>query len=200
MRVAFTEEMKGFYARRAPAYDTGFVTGQRDWNRLMFRLTISTDDLGGVLADPHHRMTARGFVRCRELGATDLPVDGGTFSLFAPGSAPARLAMRYRLPFQTVHGPATLLGFKDVGNDGGPDAWSDTTTLFTRLVLAPDADFDHPEDDTFARGILRLNALMLGRQLTTFRGSPVGVARFLTFFAGRLLEVYGRRPVVEVKL
>ena len=197
MRVEFTEEMKGFYTRRAPAYDVGFVTGQRDWNRLMFRLTIGTDDVAAMLEDPQHRMTARGFVRCRELGAADLSVERGTFHLFAPGEEPGRLAMRYRLPFESSRGPMTLLGFKDVGNDGGPDVWPDTTTLFTRLVEAADADFDHPEDDTFARGILRLDALMLGRQMTTFRGTPLGVARFLAFFAGRVVQVYGRRPRQE---
>lgn len=200
MSVEFTEQMKGYYARGAPGYDTGFVTGQREWSQLMFQLTIGTHDLRSALADPEHRMSAHGFVRCRELGAADLPVADGEFHLFAPGRDPRRLLMRYRLPFESNRGPMTLLGFKDVGNDGGVDAWPDTTTLYTRLVAGRDVRLDHPDDDEFARGILRLDVPMFARQLTTFRGSVVDVARFGLFFATRLVAVYGRRPPLEVKL
>ena len=201
MSVEFTEEMKGFYTPGAPAYDAGYVTGQRDWNRLMFHLTIRTDDVAALLRDPRHRMAASGFVRCRALGAPDLPVRDGTFELFAPSPEPRRLVMRYRLPFDSDLGPMTLLGFKDVGNDGGLDAWPDTTTLYTRLVRGHLADRAEPAkpDDEYARGILRLDALMFGRQLTTFRGGPVDVGRFGAFFLARLLTVYGRRPRVEVR-
>jgi cholesterol oxidase len=199
MSVGFTEEMKGFYTPGAPAYDAGYVTGQRDWNRLMFHLTIETDDVGAVLRDPRHRMRARGFVRCRELGAADLPVGSGTFELFAPSTTPGRLVMRYRLPFESSRGPMTLLGFKDVGNDGGMDAWPDTTTLYTRLVHGIVEDFLQPTGEEYARGILRLGVLMFARQLTTFRGAPLDVGRFSVFFLARLLAVYGRRPRIEVR-
>jgi len=200
MSVSFTEEMKGFYAPGAPAYDTGYVTGQRDWNRLMFHLTITTDDVRAMTKDPRHRMRAEGFVRCRELGAADLPVHDGTFDLFAPSPTPGRLQMGYCLPVQTNRGPMTLLGFKDVGNDGGIDVWADTTTLFTRLVPGtgdPDRLLEH-RDDEHARGILRLDAPMFARQLTTVRGPAAEVARFGAFFTARLLAVYGRRPTTEV--
>ena len=73
MKAAFTEEMIGFYTPGAPAYDTGYVTGQRDRRSLMFRLTVGTDDLTGMLDDPNHRMAARGFVRCPELGSGTCP-------------------------------------------------------------------------------------------------------------------------------
>ena len=195
MSVEFTEEMKGFYTPGAPAYDVGEVTGQRDWNRLMFHLTIGTDDLTAALKDPRHRMPARGFVRCKALGAADHPVHDGWFELFAPSPVPGRLLMRYRLPFDTEDGPMTLLGFKDVGNDGGLDAWPDTTTLYTRLVRGT-VDHGDPwdEDDEYARGILRLDALMFARQLTTYRGSVLDIVRFNVFFLRRLVSIYGRPP------
>lgn len=200
MSVEFTEEMKGFYTPGAPAYDAGEVTGERDWNRLMFHLTIGTSDLGAALRDPCHSMGARGFVRCRALGAADHPVRGGRFDLFAPSQVPGRLLMRYRLPFDSDLGPMTLLGHKDVGNDGGFDAWPDTTTLFTRLVRGT-VDHDHPDDagDEYARGILRLDAAMFARQLTTYRGSLLDITRFNVFFLRRLLSVYGRPPRLEVR-
>lgn len=199
MSVAFTEEMKGFYTPGAPAYDAGYVTGQRDWNRLMFHLTIDTDGVTEVLKDPRHRMHAHGYVRCHALGPAELPVEDGTFELFAPSTTPRRLLMRYRLPFETAVGPMTLLGFKDVGNDGGLDAWPDTTTLYTRLVRGHVEDFLRPTGEEYARGILRLNALMFARQLTTFRGAPLDIGRFAAFFVARLLAVYGRPPQVEVR-
>lgn len=199
MKVAFTEEMAGFYTPGAPAYDAGYVTGQRDRNPLMFRLTVRTDDVARMLADPDHRMTASGVVRCPELGAADMPVTRGTVDLLAPGRLPGRLAMRYRITFDSDRGPMTLLGVKDVGDDRGVDVWTDTTTLFTRLVPAADADLDHSADDEFARGILRLTASMFARQLTTLRGHPLGLVRFGWFFAGRLLAVYGRPSAVEIR-
>ncbi|WP_395695193.1 hypothetical protein [Nocardioides sp.] len=200
MSVEFTEEMKGFYTPGAPTYDAGDVTGRRDWNRLMFHLTIGTADLGAALRDPHHSMAARGYVRCRALGAADHPVHDGRFDLFAPSPVAGRLLMRYRLPFDSREGPMTLLGFKDVGNDGGVDAWPDTTTLYTRLVHGT-VDHDHPDDagDEHGRGILRLDAPMFARQLTTYRGSLLDITRFNLFFVRRLLSVYGRAPRQEVR-
>jgi len=197
VRVRFTEEMAGFYTVGSPAYDAGDVTGRRDWNRLGFHLTIGTDDLGAVLDDPVHRMPATGVVRCKEFAGADIPVHDATFDLFVPSPTRGRLLMRYRLPFDTADGPMTLLGFKDVGNDGGIDAWPDTTTLFTRLVHGT-ADHDAPFADEYARGILRLDAWMFARQLSTFRGTPLGLARFAAFFIARLADVYGRPPRKEV--
>src|SRR4051794_21673149 len=128
MRVRFTEQMRGFHTPGAPAYDAGYVNGRREWLRLSFELTIGCPDLAAVIRDPIHRMTANGYVRCRAINATDMPVKSGTFDLFAPGLARGRSLMRYRLPIATSGGDMTLLGFKDVGNDPGADAWPDTTT------------------------------------------------------------------------
>src|SRR5262249_39683355 len=125
MTVRFTEEMKGYYTPGSPAYDAGYVTGQRDWNQLMFHLTIGTDDVAALLSDPEHRMVVEGFVRCRALGQADMEVTGGEFDLFAPGTSAGRLVMRYQLFFESNEGPMTLLGYKDVGNDPGLDAWKD---------------------------------------------------------------------------
>ena len=86
----------------------------------------------------------------------------------------------------------TLLGYKDVGDDWGFDMWSDTTTLFVRLMWGdvgwvPDSDIDAE----YARGVLRLDAPMFARQLSTFRGTPAGIAVFGRFFLRHLLLAYG---------
>jgi hypothetical protein len=193
MRVRFTEKMCGFHTPGSPAYDAGYVLGQRQWHRLSFQLTIGTEKLEAVLRDPIHRLRAEGYVRCREVHAADMPVEGGTFELFAPGASRGRTLMRYRLPISTGCGRMTLLGFKDVGNDLGVDAWPDTTTLYTRLVYGY-ADFADGVANEFSRGILRVDAPMFVRQITTFRGTPLGIARFLLFFGTGLRRTYGRAP------
>lgn len=182
--MRFTEEMTGWWTPGCPAYDAGFHTGRRDGHRLMFHLTIGTDDLSGMLADPQHRMVAEGWVAAKELGPDRMPVHDATFDVFAPGSTPGRLLMRYVLPFDSALGPMTLHGVKQVADDRGPDVWRDTTTLFTRLLDA--------QGDEHGRGLLRLDVPMLARQLTTFRGRPGDVARFGTFFARSIVRTYWR--------
>ena len=193
MRMRFTERMRGFHTPGSAAYDEGYAQGRRERCRISFELTIGTDDLAASLRDPVHRMQARGHVRCRDLDAADLPVEDGTLDLFAPTPAQGRTLMRYRLPVTASTGRVTVLGVKEVRNDRGTEMWSDTTTLFARVAHGR-AEFDEPVEDEYSRGILRLDPLMLARQLTTFRGSPVGIARFLVFFQKELLSTYGRPP------
>ncbi len=153
MRVEFTEEMSGYYTPGAPAYDTGFVVGRRDWNHVAFRLTIGTGDVKKFLADPDHAMWAKGVVRCPEFHADDIEIDceQSNFKLFTRAGR-GRYLMKYRLVFTTPSGdPMTLLGYKDVGDDWGFDAWTDTTTLYIRLVRGI-ADEDAGVDDEHGRG------------------------------------------------
>jgi hypothetical protein len=193
MRMRFTEQMRGFHTPGSAAYEEAYESGQRDRRGISFELTIGTDDLGASLRDPVHRMRARGYVRCRDLHVEDMPVEDGTFDLFAPTGADGRTLMRYRLPVTTTAGPMTVLGVKEVHNDRGTEMWSDTTTLFARVVRGT-AEADERGGDEYSRGILRLGPLMLARQVTTFRGSPLGIARFLVFFEKGLLRTYGRPP------
>ena len=186
MKVRFTEEMKGYHLPGAPAYDAGYVGGEAEIHRLMFHLTLSTDDVGAMLRDPLHEMRAEGYVRCKAFSQVPMPVEGGTFNLFSPGAARSRTLMRYRLPITTEEGePMTFLGTKDVGDDLGTDAWPDTTTLFTRLVHGW-VGFDAPADQEYSRGILHLNAVMFARQLSTMRGSPLAVGRVGAVFGAAL--------------
>lgn len=193
--VRFTEEMSGWYAPRAEAYEGGYHTGRLDGNVLGFHLTIGTDDLPAMLQDPQHRAAAVGTVSCPTVGDGPLPVEGGEFQLFSPGTAPGRLAMRYWLPFHGRDGsPYVLSGFKDVAHDRPRDLWPDTTTLFTRLLrgaATEDADGAAPEE--VGRGILTLDAAMFARQITTFRGRPAMVARFSWNFLANLTRVYAHR-------
>ena len=194
--VHFTEEMTGFVCLGAPDYAAGYHNGKDAGTALGFHLTIGTHDLDAFLADPEHECTAMGYVDAPVFGGDHLPVVQGWFNLLAPGQRPGRTVMRYRLWFFAggTGEPLTLVGFKDVGDDPGLDAWRDTTCLFTRIleghVRAGDDD-DVPER---ARGLVLIKPGMFARQLTTFRGHPVAVARFGLMFVRSLVTVYLRRP------
>jgi hypothetical protein len=199
-KVRFTEEMKGFYAPGAQSYQGGFYTGRDNRTPIMFHLTIGTDDLAAHRADPMHPCYARGWVEAPALGAGKLDVEHGTFNLFAPGLAPGRTTMRYRLWFRGAGDePITLNGYKDVGNDKGFDLWPDTTTLFTRIVRGHTDDLDPDRADELGRGQLTLDARMFARQMTTFRGNPLGVAIFAGNFGGSLIRQYARPAKQKVR-
>ena len=101
----------------------------------MFHLTITADDVDRFIADHAHEATVAGWVGCDALGGR-LPVEGGHFNLFVDqdGDA-AHKRMYYRLHFRDGAGhPLTLVGFKEVATTPGFDVWSDTSTLYTRVL------------------------------------------------------------------
>jgi cholesterol oxidase len=193
--VHFTEEMAGFVCVGAPDYAAGFHNGREAGTRLKFHLTIGTHDLDAFLADPQHLCDAMGYIAAPVFGGEHLPVDRGRFNLFAPGLSPGRSVMRYRLWFNAMDGtPLTLVGFKDVGNDGGLDLWHDTTCLFTRIL---EGHVEAQDDDSVperARGLLLIHPGMFAKQLTTFKGHPAAVLRFGWMFLHSLIAIYGKRP------
>jgi cholesterol oxidase len=168
----------------------------------MFHLTIEVEDMARFAHDPLRPGVARGYVHCDALGGR-LPVQRGWFNLFVD-VAPGVKHMRYRLWFADGVGhPLTLTGFKVVTDDAGFDVWTDTTTLFTRVLQGhvPEAGDDSAPE--VAAGILRIRARDFAKQLTTFRaGGPglgaevAGLLRFGAIFVRQLAEAYlGRRPM-----
>jgi cholesterol oxidase len=168
---------------------------------LMFRLTIEVLDVDRFVVDPDLEATARGYVRCEALGG-QFPVERGIFNLFVVGDAPNERRMHYRLWFRDGAGhPLTLVGHKLVHNDPGFDLWSDTTTLFVRLLRGHLEPTDDELAEVSATGILRIRLGDFAWQLTTFRARGPHVRarlRALTafgrLFLGQLWQVYGRGP------
>jgi cholesterol oxidase len=198
--VEFTEEMKGYVAFGTDGdYDAGFRKGRRTKTDLMFHLTITAEDLDSFIADPAHEAVARGFVRCPQLGG-ELEVANGVFNLFVDQEGDERRKrMFYRLPFADSQAhPLTLVGHKVIEDDPGLDMWTDTTTLFTR-ILSGHVVTDAAQENAYvvATGILHIHPLDFARQLTTFRVHPAArvdaLARFGALFAGDLWDVYARR-------
>jgi cholesterol oxidase len=195
--------MKGYVSFEGETdYDRAFRAGRRARNDLMFRLTITATDLDRFIADPAHEAVAEGYVRCDALGG-ERPVERGVFNLFVDQHGDRRRKrMFYRLPFTDGTGhELTLVGHKVVEDDPGLDLWTDTTTLFTRVLaghadVGPEAGAAEP-GSVIATGILHIHPLDFARQLTTFRPHPPtrvdALARFGALFAGELWEAYGGR-------
>jgi cholesterol oxidase len=123
------------------------------------------------------------------------------FNLFVDQDSPAHKRMFYRLEFADgEQHPLTMTGYKEVLHDRPLDEWSDTTTLFTRVLSGDvaegtDADADAGAGaEVVAGGILHIHPLDFARQMTTFRVVPAdrvdALGRFGLLFAGDLWSVY----------
>jgi predicted acylesterase/phospholipase RssA len=194
--LQFTEEMKGFVARGETDPLTGFHKGRDARSDLMFRLTIDVQGVNRFVTRPDHEASAHGWVQGAAVNGRQ-PVVDGKFNLFVDDGDPRVRYMRYRLHIGGDQ-VLTLLGEKVVKDDPGWDVWTDTTTLFTRLVRGHvergDADLD-----VIAAGILRIHIQDFMRQMTTFRtvgptlaDRSAALARFGRVFLGSLWDIYAR--------
>jgi hypothetical protein len=151
------------------------------------------DDIDRFAGDPRRSAGAHGYLVCDALGGR-LPVEHGAFNLFVD-TEPGVKHMLYRLFFRDGSGhPLTLTGFKLVKNDAGFDVWRDTTTLFTRVLRGHVDAQAEAGAEIVASGVLRIRARDFARQLTTFRGGPGALVKFMTIFLGQLAEAYLRKP------
>ncbi|RJL24177.1 GMC oxidoreductase [Bailinhaonella thermotolerans] len=187
--LSFTEEMKGHY--RAGAGNPSPGSGEP----FSFRLTITADDVDRFLAEPDHLARAEGWIESAVCGGRRR-VEAGWFNLFAPGGAPDRRLMRYRLHFTDADGRLrTLSGWKNVFHGPPTDIWADTSTLFFRLLEGHVAEGKDEEALIVGAGTLRIELVDFIQQLTTFRTEgPKGLSaleRFARFFVGELWDVYG---------
>ncbi|WP_239128668.1 GMC oxidoreductase [Sinosporangium siamense] len=193
--LSFTEKMRGFIALGIDNPERGAELGRHNDHRLMFRLTITTDDVDAFVADADHMCRAEGYVDCDMLGGR-LEVVQGWFNLFTKDGDDDRRRMLYRLHLADTGGNhLTLVGFKDVHDDAGADVWRDTSTLYVRVL----ADHVMPAGDedakVIASGVITIHVPDFLRQLTTFTTSgprPAhAFAQFGRLFLGELWEVYG---------
>ena len=199
-RLRFTEEMKGYVAFGESDFDSGYREGRKEGNFLMFHLTIEVDGVDRFVSDPRREASAQGYVRCETLGG-ELLVEKGIFNLFVDEGDPSRKRMLYRLYFRDGTGdPLTLSGFKVVENDPGADLWTDTTTLFTRVLRGHVEAEDDKSAEVVASGIIKIYMLDFLKQLTTFQAEgptpaerATALTRFGKLFLGDLWNVYARR-------
>lgn len=195
--IQFTEKMRGYFGMGAlDSYEAGAEQGKLNGSPLQFTLTITGDDLDGMLKGEDHRAGIVGTVEAPALSPEPLTVEGGDFNLFVsdPDAAGTRL-MRYRMRLRSEEGRTYYFdGFKRVHNDPGLDVWPDTTTLYITLYSG-----DSEHCPALGKGILRIHPADFMRQMTTMKVTHArgiqerleATARFGTYFAGTLFEVYG---------
>ncbi len=196
--LSFVEEMRGFLG--VGLTDPRSREGTPEGGRFAFRITITADDVNRFLSEPEHPARAEGWIDAAVCGGRR-PIARGWFNLFAPGDAPDRREMRYRLHFtDDQNRPRTLAGWKDVHHGPPTRLWLDTSTLFTRLLeghVAEDAEDEDDDARVLAAGTLRILPSDLAKMLTTFRtegpNGAAALARFGGFFLGELWEVYRPR-------
>jgi hypothetical protein len=204
--VRFTEEMKGYVSFGEEDYERGAKEGRQDNTRLMFHLTIEVEDLDLFEADREHEAKAAGWVVCHPLGG-QLSVETGIFNLLVGKEDPAIQHMLYRLFFRDGVGhPVTMAGFKVMRSHPPTYVWSDTTTLYTRLLRGHVEAKDEPAAEVVASGILRLRPLGFLRQLATFRAEGpsritriAALGRFDALFLGQLWRIYGWRVLRGIR-
>ncbi|HEY8411766.1 MAG TPA: patatin-like phospholipase family protein [Pyrinomonadaceae bacterium] len=208
-KVSFTEEMKGFFTPGELDYERGERLGKQNDTDIMFHLTITVDGVNRFVTDPEHDTDdVKGWVRSEMLGGK-LPVESARFNLFVDDADPAIKRMFYRLFFKDDKGnPLTLSGFKFVKDDPGFDVWSDTTTLFTRVLnghvseaeeKAAAKDSEKLKQMVKGSGIIHIHFFDFLKQLTTFRAAgptfsdrSAAMSRFGKLFMGKLWDVYAR--------
>lgn len=197
-RVAFTEVMAGNVTFGETDHRRGARAGRRRGEQLAFRLTIAVSDIDRFVTDPTLEASANGHVYGSAVAGRHV-VERGVFNLFVDRDGPRDKRMLYRLWFHDGAGhPLTLYGFKIVHDHPGPDLWTDTTTLYTRLLRGHVEPGGERAAEVVASGILRITPTAFARQLTTFRMTgPTWAARlgallaFGRLFVGRLWRVYG---------
>jgi alpha/beta hydrolase family protein len=207
--LRFHDRMSGFISRQERDYNQAWLDGQRARRRLAFDVEIEIDDVDRHIRDPAHTARLAGRLECEELGGV-LPVADGVFNLYvAEGERAAR--MRYRLFARDRDGnDLTLSGFKVLADDPNFDVWTDTTTLFVRVLpgrvddAAEEAGGDRLAAQALATGILRISFAHFLRLLASIRTEgpsrghrEAAVARFGALFAGELWRVYGGRPIID---
>jgi cholesterol oxidase len=197
MGIQFTETMRGFFSSEVKDnYSAGEAAGKAAGSSLAFTLTIISEDLNDMLANPAHQARMLGTVAAPALSARPLSVEDGTFNLFVvdPANVETR-NMVYRMKMRSEEGKVYYFhGYKIVRPNSVLDIWHDTSTLYITV--------HNGEDETspsLGTGILHIVPVDFARQMTTLKVTNApsteerlrGTVRFGEFFAGVLYQTYG---------
>jgi choline dehydrogenase-like flavoprotein len=195
--IRFTETMRGHFSTAVTDdFARAEQRGIADGTTLEFTVTVSSDNLDEMLANPEHQGTINGTINCPALSPQPLQASDGVFNLFVkdPDRVNSRL-MKYRMIGRAADGKQYRVeGFKVVHDDKHLEIWPDTSTLFTTVT-----DLNGATEKVIGKGILHILTADFMRQMTTMEvtnaASPLdalkGLAAFGQFFAGALFDTYG---------
>lgn len=194
--IQFSETMHGHVSTTVTDdFEAAARQGEAEGSPFVFNLTIVTEDLDRLIADPYYEAVMRGTVEAPALSPDTLTATGW-FNLIVDDPNEVGLRkMRYRMKLLTEEGRAYwFVGFKDIRDDKGLDLWPDTTTQYVTVH-----DGDSEDAPVLARGVLRLGPADFVTLLSTIRvlnakdtrGRLEATARFGKLFAGKLFDTFG---------
>lgn len=223
--MAFTETMAGHISAAAchhrpcghaerirDDYVNGAAWGRAEGGECHFKLTVTTDNIHRMIADPQHRSRITGEVWVSAISPEPMPVREGTFRLLVADPDKAESwKMLYDMVLDGPDGPIHFHGFKTLEQRGQgsskSDPWSDLTTLFVTLRRSENAT-----GALIGRGVLTLGIDQFMRQLTTITVHDAGtlmghvvdliprartaietyfMAKYAGFFAMTVFRAYG---------
>ncbi|AMX59601.1 alpha/beta fold hydrolase [Leptospira borgpetersenii serovar Hardjo-bovis] len=195
--IEFTECMKGFFSTQSKEdTERGYQIGKDESSSIEFLLTIRSENLEEMVGNPNHKATLFGTVKAPFISKDVITVTGGEFLLFI--SREDRVETRnmvYRMILNTEEGKKYLFaGVKLIQDDGLTNVWRDTSTLYTTIY-----DGETESSPVFGKGILHILPEDFAKQMTTMKvinsksiiDEVKGLAKFGSFFAGVLYDVYG---------
>lgn len=203
--ISFTEEMKGYFYKFSKSspnledYRLSSVQGKKNRNHIMFHLNIEIPDVDFFVFDPDESGTATGWVDCNLLGGR-LMVIKGIFNCFVDYGSPSSNIkhMKYRLFLKNQEGTEyTLSGFKLVQDKGIENIWSDTSTLYTKILTNFVEEVDEIKSEVIFIGVLNILIPDFLKQMTTFKsngktflGRKNAIIKFGKMFFGNLWDIY----------
>ncbi|HEY8572913.1 GMC oxidoreductase [Phenylobacterium sp.] len=173
----FTETMRGWVSLRDVRRDTPAAArinddfalaaawGKAEGSSLSFELTVHTDDLNRMIADPLHYARISGVVACPALSAKPMPVREGAFHLLpVVDDLVETWRMTYDMVLEGPSGPLRFHGRKILKQRPQSNPWADVTTLFVTLHAG-----EHGDGPLVAQGILTLDLDDLAAQAASIR-------------------------------
>jgi predicted patatin/cPLA2 family phospholipase len=197
--LRFSEVFRGCAGFGASDYQTGVEQGRREKTTVELHLQVAIDDADRFITMPEHEAAVLGFVMCERLGG-ERPITHGTLNVFVDEGDPAWKKVIYRILFEDGNGEQlSLTAVKHLNDQPGASLPDEDNTLLTRISRGTGAMTGEDDAGSLAMGIVRMGALDLLKQLTTFRpegpsfaAKSSALARFGAFYFGGLWDVYAR--------
>ncbi|MEJ2407113.1 MAG: hypothetical protein P8171_23090 [Candidatus Thiodiazotropha sp.] len=197
--IRFSETIAGGMMHGESDYRRGEQMARVAGHILAIHVQASIDDLERFLVEPQHYGQLEGTIDYPPFG-NGLASTAGRFNLFSPTEQPNTKLMIYELGFEHGGEPFYLVGHKEVRDDPGFDMWSDTTTLYTRLLRGGDTSGEIIAAGILTLGMAGLMSLLSSMEVTGADSTMQKIdtlTRFGRFFLGELWDSYagigGRR-------
>ena len=195
--IQFTETMRGYLGVGSTGdYQAGADAGQQNGSPLQFTLTVVSEDVADMMANPDHTAGMSGTLTAPALSASPMVVGNAVFQLFVKDPTNVETThMVYRMNVTSDEGRTYFFaGFKVVHPNPVWDSWHDTSTLYITVY-----DGANDAAPVLGKGVLHILPADFAKQMTTMEVVNAtnneerlkALGEFCKFFAGTLYEAYG---------